>query len=65
MEINKKKTRNISAFVSWYKGGSITVQDDTQNVTIHFNNIEELDKFTEQLGVLRKMWEKKNGTDNS
>ena len=61
MEINNKKSRVTSVFVSWFKGGSITVQDETQNVTVHFNSIEELDKFTEQLGVLRDMWEKKNG----
>ena len=63
MEINKKKSRNVSVFVSWFKGGSVTVQDDVQNVTVHFNSIEELDKFIEQLGVMKNMWEKKNGTD--
>lgn len=63
MEINKKATRVVSVFVSWFKGGSVMVQDDTQNVTVHFNTIEELDKFISQLEVLKKMWEKKNGSD--
>ena len=65
MNINKKQTRTTSVFVSWFKGGSVTVQDDTQNVTVHFNSIEELDKFIQQLNVLKTMWEKKNGSDNS
>lgn len=66
MNINKKQTRVVSVFVSWFKGGSVTVQDDTQNVTVHFNSIEELDKFIEQLGVMRKMWERKeNGSDKT
>ena len=61
MDINNKKSRTVSVFVSWFKGGSITVQDETQNVTVHFNSIEELERLIQQLGVLKDMWEKKNG----
>lgn len=60
MEINNKKSRVTSVFVSWFKGGSVTVHDETQNVTVHFDSIAELDSFMNQLSVLKTMWEKKN-----
>ena len=48
----------VAIIVNW-ENPSVVISTKSGNVTMQFDNIEELDSFMQQLGILKEMWEKK------